>query len=626
MFQALSFAYRQPVAPVTKSSQSSSGDVGQESDIDEPILVDEEADVGTEDETGPEADADVYLPPSTPLPPRPSSSAPYTVPYTVRVPVQQWRSTKPIRCSDSETGIFIGTGARFGPDKLHQANITQTDNHGHGQDDFDFAGHRAEKNGKVNYSEPEVPKRIAINTHTLTLSLQSVTGEKINCNSNTWIRPFKYLLVYEPEIREFHSSLCRYVNRQNHHETTNSGSLLQVSEDEEHAAAADNISKKAREIPIDTKHHQDMGAVISAGADSDSHEPSDDKSKHEPHASPRTNGESATNVEADIYHTDVSDDDAKDPNNNNASAFEETSLTDAQYDKVSRALLSADVDSLVLKEAWDKLIDFMDKDIGDIMSLRRSIADGTLVEIHFEDLWHLFNPGDVVITRQASESDQWRAYKVLHVTGGRPIIDEPNNSGCDSLPSIGYQEDLDRDRNEVLGLSKKVTPFVIDCFYIDFDGYKYGPRPRRFVIQEYPGQRAITSLDAFPAKFCKDGNVREALVDRGQRFVQVARQSHKQYAGPTHPDRWLGNNQNEVCHHSSLSVRSADVDRSIPKSSLTSSWERHPFRRATRTGAWILAVVSSRTLRSPIFESALKLIDATRKDVLRAQMCTLMQS
>lgn len=67
----------------------------------------------------------------------------------------------------------------------------------------------------------------------------------------------------------------------------------------------------------------------------------------------------------------------------------------------------------------------METDMKDIYNIRGQIANVTLQDIEFECLWLLFNPGDVVFD-QGSDDMHCRAYRVLHVTGGRAVL-EPGN-------------------------------------------------------------------------------------------------------------------------------------------------------------------------------------------------------
>ena len=58
------------------------------------------------------------------------------------------------------------------------------------------------------------------------------------------------------------------------------------------------------------------------------------------------------------------------------------------------------------------LIEFLDVDLKPTFDLRKKIKDGTATIIEYEDLWHLFEPGDDVMT----QSSRLQVYRVLNYT------------------------------------------------------------------------------------------------------------------------------------------------------------------------------------------------------------------
>jgi hypothetical protein len=63
----------------------------------------------------------------------------------------------------------------------------------------------------------------------------------------------------------------------------------------------------------------------------------------------------------------------------------------------------------------------MDTDLRAIFELRRQLQDGDKDQrgIAYKNLWHLYKPGDIVISNPAVLPGPQQAYCVLHVTGGR---------------------------------------------------------------------------------------------------------------------------------------------------------------------------------------------------------------
>jgi len=164
------------------------------------------------------------------------------------------------------------------------------------------------------------------------------------------------------------------------------------------------------------------------------------------------------------------------------------------------------------------LVEFLDNDLKHVFELRRDLAAGKVSEIAFEDLWHLFSPGDLIVS-----PEQRQAYRVFHTSGGRPLL----TSG----------EDFDK--------RVVVTNFRIDCFYIDFNRKTLAPVYEMVTIEEYSGKRNITALfgkffrnkgfglvSVFPAPFL--GN-RESfiasLIKRGRRLHKFEPFSFKRYHG-----------------------------------------------------------------------------------------------
>ncbi|KAF2181388.1 hypothetical protein K469DRAFT_740828 [Zopfia rhizophila CBS 207.26] len=183
-------------------------------------------------------------------------------------------------------------------------------------------------------------------------------------------------------------------------------------------------------------------------------------------------------------------------------------------------------------EELECLMDFIDNDMRELLEIRKQIGEKTLQKIFFEHLRLLFQPGVIVISPDPNTSYKLRAYQVLHVTGGRPIIDADNYSkseGPDSLDNWDYNN---QEGYAVIS-SRQCTDFVVDCFYMDFNGEKYGPRPQRFVISEFTGERDISSLPIYPpTKAQIDDGILERLRARGKEFVHCAAGKRHLYNGP----------------------------------------------------------------------------------------------
>ncbi|KAI8944575.1 hypothetical protein F4801DRAFT_594846 [Xylaria longipes] len=160
------------------------------------------------------------------------------------------------------------------------------------------------------------------------------------------------------------------------------------------------------------------------------------------------------------------------------------------------------------------LVKFMDEDMQPTFDLRRRIKQGIATDIEYQDLWHLFKCGDIVMV----QSDRSHAYRVLSFTGGREILtDRLNNT----------KEEQTRPMLE---------GFMIDCLSIKFDGVKYIPQLHLFSIRPFIGRQPIISLPIYPLRFDEDaGNLQRDLTAQGRRYldVTVTPQSHRHLLGRT---------------------------------------------------------------------------------------------
>ncbi|KAI7089150.1 hypothetical protein KC356_g2674 [Hortaea werneckii] len=195
------------------------------------------------------------------------------------------------------------------------------------------------------------------------------------------------------------------------------------------------------------------------------------------------------------------------------------------------------------------LISFVDEQMEDITSIRQHIAAGTLLDITFEYLLHLFQAGDLVFGDPHLPNEEKRAYRVLYVTGGRPVLESLE----ERWQRMGFGRDYRQESSRIGGFevfpedfvsqgrqgkATKMSPLVIDCFYMDFDGYKYGPVPQRFIIPEFSGRKKIADLDISPARFNPTSeDLRRKLRRRGRDFTKCVHSTHKEYHGPVLAER-----------------------------------------------------------------------------------------
>ena len=157
------------------------------------------------------------------------------------------------------------------------------------------------------------------------------------------------------------------------------------------------------------------------------------------------------------------------------------------------------------------LIQFMNKDLGPVAALRSGFVD----KVYYSDLWLIFKPGEVVITRQ----EPLHAYRVLYVSGGRPYLSPPRTEENEN-EEIGYQ------------VPAKASDFVVLCYQVHYDGEKFGPVTQSFTVTSYSGRRSVRDLPVYPLRLAEDPNIKEKLLSDGKKYLRVSKGTHIQYRGP----------------------------------------------------------------------------------------------
>ena len=299
----------------------------------------------------------------------------------------------------------------------------------------------------------DVAYRLAINSRFLLNVLEDCTGKDFPEDRCVWMRPFKYLVAYEIEIKQ----------------------ALQEAEAMFDQVEADlGMSDPANTVSVPSVPHK------------------------------QGRGERGADVLDDT------------PNIN---------AIDAPRVKAERDQLRC-------------LVDFMSSEMEDIFHVKSQVADQTLREVAFEHLWLLYKPGDLVYTMKSPEErGTYQAYRVLHVTGGRPILDMINACGFEDVYGRTWDEESDTEEkvcDAIRSSPSNMTPFLIDCFFVDFDGNRLGPRSRRFVIPAFAGKQEVNALEVCPSfSLPQHEKVYQEMVVRGQRFTQLANVTHKQYSSMT---------------------------------------------------------------------------------------------
>ncbi|GME52843.1 uncharacterized protein COCSADRAFT_177807 [Neofusicoccum parvum] len=173
------------------------------------------------------------------------------------------------------------------------------------------------------------------------------------------------------------------------------------------------------------------------------------------------------------------------------------------------------------------LLNFMDADIS---AKQLYLDDPQCRKVFFSDLWLLYRPGIEVIGSNGKQ-----AYRVIEVTSAKHRV------------TPAWQRWYNAPSNK-----RNKKPFSITCVHIDFDGKNLGPVQNVFDFNRFDGERDITSLEVYPLRFhpvrqsdfsdteWKEFEAvpdiekyRQKLINRGNKFLEVAAVKHMYYAGPT---------------------------------------------------------------------------------------------
>lgn len=161
----------------------------------------------------------------------------------------------------------------------------------------------------------------------------------------------------------------------------------------------------------------------------------------------------------------------------------------------------------ILLDGLRSLVHFLDHDLFELVQTYRKIQSHTIEKIQFAFLWHLFEPGQEIVTKKPN----YQVYRVLQVTGGRKSL----------IARQGKSKNSSR---------RTISDLTIDCFYLDFDGKNIRPVPKTISIPPYDGLMTVTSLEAYPLIYEKVKPAEE-LVTRGRKFAELVQVTHRRYRG-----------------------------------------------------------------------------------------------
>lgn len=155
------------------------------------------------------------------------------------------------------------------------------------------------------------------------------------------------------------------------------------------------------------------------------------------------------------------------------------------------------------------LLDFVNKNLAGLIELRDDVKSGKVEKIAFDDLWHLFKPGDLVLS---SRRGREQLHRVYFVTGGRLIPHPPPKGRRAEIPIDTW------------------TALRVDTYTMAFDGDQVGPIGESWEFNHYLGERLVTELPIYPAQLHPNTESLLARMEaRGRKFVKSL--GHKHYEG-----------------------------------------------------------------------------------------------
>jgi len=152
------------------------------------------------------------------------------------------------------------------------------------------------------------------------------------------------------------------------------------------------------------------------------------------------------------------------------------------------------------------LHDFIEEALEETLSLRKNIANGTIERILFEDLWHLYEPGDVIYSKDNGHD---QLYRVYFVTGGQSLKRARNKQETTEINAIRdklrywippeEREENDEDtiekwlREEGSGIGTRTT-LKVDCYLWALTVNTAGPWmcAKRFVLMSGEGRSQVS--------------------------------------------------------------------------------------------------------------------------------------
>ena len=197
---------------------------------------------------------------------------------------------------------------------------------------------------------------------------------------------------------------------------------------------------------------------------------------------------------------------------------------------------------------------FLKDDMRDVFAKHELLRSSNAGKVTFQDLWHLFMAGDLVVAENESGERGLELYQVSILpacevfSSRRPVKSiSTRTEGSHQLVESVYKEEA----------ISAMSMFTVDVFYFDFDGQRFGPVEKRLQLMSFEGEKNIVDLPIYPLRYHKDADqFKEAMLARGKKFRELSAANtypHREYNGLS-----MGEPQEQVSESDQSACSSAD--------------------------------------------------------------------
>ncbi|KAK5045947.1 hypothetical protein LTR84_008733 [Exophiala bonariae] len=150
------------------------------------------------------------------------------------------------------------------------------------------------------------------------------------------------------------------------------------------------------------------------------------------------------------------------------------------------------------------MVRYLDKDFAETKKTLYPMLENN--QITFDLLWALFKPNAIAYCSTYGDSEEGRAFKIDFAT---------------------------KESNFMKG-----SWYNVEGRYLEYDGKSFGMGTLHTEVQSFQGVRKISSLECFPLQYHKDAEeVREHLIERGKKFVQLQGMNYRYHKGMAYAKR-----------------------------------------------------------------------------------------